>query len=183
MFKRIQSVTWVVFVISTYREKSHTRGVELVDWQAALKHPCWARFMCFIPTRWILIEKNLTTTQLPQTFSFLFLQLPAPSTVHARVQGIAEELNLWNASICIGYEITGFLFRSTRLSFTLFICKASFVQAPQGLQVVESRFYTAPRDNVFVFNDSLNGGALVWLSKVKMRLPRPKQPGILWLNH
>lgn len=71
MFKRMRSVTWVVFVIYAYREKSHTRGAELVDWQAALKHPCWARFMCFIPTRWILIEFFLTTTQLPQTFSFL----------------------------------------------------------------------------------------------------------------
>lgn len=75
MFMRMQSETWVVFVISTYREKSHTRGSELVDWQAALKHPCWARFMCFIPASWILIDKNVTSTQLPQTFSFLFLYI------------------------------------------------------------------------------------------------------------
>lgn len=83
MFKRIQLVTWVVFVISTYREKSHTRGAELVDWQAALKHPCWARFMCFIPTRWILIEKKFNHNSTPTNFLFPFSLSTVDDTLYS----------------------------------------------------------------------------------------------------
>lgn len=75
MFKRMQSDTWVVFVISAYREKSHTRGAELLDWQAALKHPCWARFICFIPTRWILIYIFFNYNSTPTNFLFSFFSI------------------------------------------------------------------------------------------------------------
>ncbi len=183
MFKRMQLDTWVVFifyfVISVYREKIHTQGAELVDWQAALKHPCSARFTCFIPTRWILIYIFFNYNSTPTNFLFSFFSISSvadtlySTRVSSRHCWRTEELNLWNVSICIGYEITGFLFQGIGLSFTTFICKAFFVQTPQGSQVAESSFYTAPCDNVLVVNDSLNGVALVWLSKVKIRLPRP----------
>lgn len=185
MFKRMRSVTWVVFVIYTYREKSHTRGAELVDWQAALKHPCWARFMCFIPTRCILIEFFLTLTQLPQTFSFLLFIFSCqhPLQYTSKFKALLKNWTYEMPVFALDIRSQDSYSKAQDLSFTLFICKTSFVQTPQGLRVVESRFYTAPCDNVLVFNDSLNGGALVWLSKVKIRLPRPKQPGLLWINH